>query len=91
MKTKNIEKKTNLERFNIPHDRVLLRRVFDISDVCFEFRRVRILGYRDYNFYVVGGRSFLELTFRFDHVLDSRVGVFLDNRFDPYERFHVRV
>ena len=40
---------------------------------------------------VVGGRTPLELTLRFDHVLDATVRVSLDHRLHPDERLHLNM
>ena len=62
-----------------------------LTDSCFEFWRVRVIGDRDHDLHVVGCGPPLELALGLDHDLDTGVGVPLYHRLDPDQGLDVGV
>ena len=83
------EADTYRERLDAPDDARLLRYILHAADRGLELGRVGVGRNGNDDLHVVCGRAPLELGFRLDHVLDATVGVPLDNRLDPDERFHL--
>lgn len=75
--------------FDTPNENILLGNVFDASDGCLELGRVGVRWNGNNDFNVVGSGPALELRPGFDHVLDARMGMPFNYRFDPNEGLHL--
>ena len=81
---------TYRKRFDTPNENVLLGDVADTADGSFELGRVGVGRNWHHHFDVVGSRAPLELRACLDHVLDARMSVPLDDRFNPNQRLHLQ-
>ena len=80
---------SSVELFDVPDQSILVREICDMTDGRFKGWAIDIRGDRNNNLDVVGNRSALELRLCFDHVLDSRVFMRLNDSFNPNEWFYM--